>query len=231
MRPGFEHPDTTTDSVRADLPFLLVIGFLLLIMLSSMDEETNNSLKVQAEWDFSLPGKSPASRLDTYRKQVLSEANVPVRAGHSRADVDLYVARLAPVKECVWFASESSASLQLDNDDLGWAGNDPGDDRNVEIASSPRSQLPSGFYAINLHLFDRAAEQVPISVFVDVVINEGRGDEVRVSKEVELTRQGQEVNVLTFEIGEDGGVTPGSVKKSQQTIRLLDSNGQCGGAP
>lgn len=232
MRRGFEHPDSTTDSVRAELPLQLLVVLILLVAIMSMAtfESTANSLKVQVEWDFALPGKTPASRLDSYREERLSKAKVPVRAGHSRADVDLYVARLTPDKECVWFSSQTSAGLQLDRDDRGWNSDDPGDDRNIEIASSPRSQLAPGFYAINLHLFDRAAEQLPITTYVDVVIGEGRGDEVRLSKKVELTKDGQEVNVLTFEVDENGAIVPGSVSEDQQSVRLLDSDGMCGGA-
>ena len=225
--------DGAFNDIRSDVPFILLIIFdiMLAVALLWMNPKAtpvdpqHNALRVQLEWDFDIANKGD-NDIALQRQALLDWTHASLRPGHSRADLDLWVCKLSAPTECVGYntPNRQTTLFKMDQDDLGWNGRDPKDDRNVEVVTGRRSALPAGTYAVNVHLFSAKGEGFPIKAYVDLVLNEGQPGETRLQQEIDLTADHEEQNVFVFELDKDGKLVPGSLKKGLNSVRIATGN-------
>ena len=217
----------TLASVNADLPFILFVFVLLMLAVAiiwmnpqATTEAPKNALRVEATWDEVLVRKASDGIVRQSRQDLLEEENVPLRAGHSAADIDLWMCKIGSTRECIGYSTpgRQTALFKLDSDDLGWNRRNVKDDLNVEIMTARRSQLPAGTYVVNVHLFSSGGEDRPIVVNVRVLINEGKPNQVTLEREVEITALRQEKNAFVFDVNEEGDLMPDSVAEGMDSM-------------
>ncbi|MFQ5565234.1 MAG: hypothetical protein ACE5EU_02625 [Paracoccaceae bacterium] len=132
-----------------------------------------------------------------------------------RSDVDLWVR--GPGDRPVGYSRKSGAVFDLLRDDLGASRNLT--DFNYEFAFSRGA--PAGEYVVNLHLYGAKGEPLPITVSVVISLRDpdtGRLSEIA-AREVDLARQGEEITVLRFRLGENGVLLPGSLNRLPKPLR------------
>jgi hypothetical protein len=157
------------------------------------------------------PEKAEAAGLGT-PGNVMVELNWPDGLD---ADVDLWVQ--APGDLPVGYSNKGAAVFNLLRDDLGHQVDLSG--RNYEI-SYARGIVP-GEYTVNAHLYrNRSREaRVPLTAVVSVQDGEeGVARQVLMSK-ADLGREGQEITVFRFRLGERGDLEDGSVHSAFRPLR------------
>ena len=219
--------DETFTDVASDLPFILFVVTLLMLAVAMIwmnpvavpVDPQENSIRVEVEWDYGLTEREPTTSLDQRRAELLEREGLTVRPGHSRADVDLWVCQIEPRRECIGYntPNRQTALFKLDTDDLGWNG-DIKDDRNVEIVTGRRTELPAGTYVVNVHMFSNSGEAFPIVAYVKVLVNEGRPNQVTLERRIEFTYRGEEANAFMFEVDGEGNVVAGSVVQDMDSM-------------
>jgi hypothetical protein len=132
-----------------------------------------------------------------------------------RSDIDLWVQ--GPGDQPVGYSRKSGAVFDLLRDDLGVSRDLT--DLNYEFAFSRGA--PAGEYAVNLHLYGTKGETLPITVTVMISLRNpdtGLLSEIA-AREVSLVRQGEEITVLRFQLGENGALRPGSMNQLPKPLR------------
>jgi hypothetical protein len=132
-----------------------------------------------------------------------------------RSDIDLWVQ--GPGDQSVGYSRKSGAVFDLLRDDLG-ASRDL-TDLNYEFAFSRGA--PAGEYAVNLHLFGANGETLPITVGVVISLRDpdtGALSQIA-AREVPLTRQGEEITVVRFQLDANGALRPGSLNRLPKPLR------------
>ena len=131
------------------------------------------------------------------------------------ADVDLWVQ--APSDRPVGYSNPGGRVFNLLRDDLG-KNQDP-DGANFEVAYS--RGLPSGEYTVNLHLYRDRTGSLPLSVVVEVGLRNSPDSPVRriVTREVTLTRVGEELTVVRFALDAAGQLMPATVHDIPRSLR------------
>lgn len=121
-------------------------------------------------------------------------------------DVDLWT-----WSECeerpVGYSHLSGQCFSLLRDDLG-TKND-GFPANFESAYS--REVRPGRYVIGLHCYTCKSPPVPVTVEVRLANMDGGSSRVLLTTTVTLSRQGQEVTAVAFDLTADGSIVPGSV--------------------
>jgi len=220
--------DSTFNDVASDLPFILFVVTLLMLAVAMLwmnpvavpVEPQDNSIRVEVEWDYGLTEREPTSASDQRRIEALEREEETLRPGHSRADIDLWVCQIEPTRECIGYNTPNRQTplFKLDTDDLGWNGRDAKDDRNVEIVTGRRTELPQGTYVVNVHLYSPRSEQMPVVAYVKVLVNEGRPNQVTLERRIEFTHRGEEQNAFMFEVDSEGNVVAGSVVEGMDSM-------------
>ena len=217
--------DNAADVAGADVPWNIILPILVALLVAVIFmtirtppiEPEDSALYVTSYWDPTIQERD-AVQPDTRRAAILEGDKATLRDGHSRADIDLWVAYIANDNSCqvVGYPSQlrQTKLLKLDEDDRGWNGSDPKDDINREVVGARTMTLPAGTYWVSTHLYSPRGEVVneefPIITQLKIIINQGRPEMVTVRWDVRLTRHGQEVGV-EFRINEQGNLIPGSI--------------------
>jgi hypothetical protein len=227
--------DDVLGTAGADVPWNIILPLLITLLIAVIFmtirtppiEPEDSALYVTSYWDPTISERD-AAYPDTSRAAVLEKDKATLRNGHSRADVDLWVAYVALDNSCqvVGYPTQlrRSALLKLDEDDRGWDGSDAKDDINREVVGARTMTLPAGTYWVTTHLYSPRGEKVdetfPIITQLKIVINKGRPEMVAMTWDVRLTKHGQEVGV-EFRIDNKGNLVPGSMSKDpSDSIRV-----------
>jgi hypothetical protein len=143
---------------------------------------------------------------------VMIEANWPPELD---SDVDLWVQ--APGDMPVGYSNKGGVVFNLLRDDLGQRAD--ATKMNYEVSYS--RGMPPGEYTVNLHLYRNTARVSPIPVTVVASVKKSAQESARqlVAAELDLTREGQEVTIFRFRLGEQGDLVPGSVNSLQRPLR------------
>lgn len=182
-------------TVFRDLIMLTLLGFVTMVILM-------------------VPHLNPPSAMAEARTpgNIIIEARWP---DGLPADVDLWVQ--GPGDRPVGYSNKSGALFDLLRDDLGAAGD--ATDLNYEFAFSRGA--PAGEYAVNLHLFN--GRTVPLPVEVTVTVSRRHPETRRLvqiaERRVKLTRDGQELTVVRFELNGHADLVPGSLHDLPKPLR------------
>lgn len=142
---------------------------------------------------------------------VMIEARWPDDAD---ADVDLWVQ--APGDRPVGYSNKGGAIFNLLRDDLGTRGDATGLNYEISYARG----MPAGEYTVNLHLYRNVTGvPVPVKVVASVKNPDGTSTKQILFKEVELTREGQELTIFRFRLDQNGELVSGSVTDLQKPLR------------
>src|SRR5918996_5549923 len=136
------------------------------------------------------------------------------------SDVDLWVQ--APGDVPVGYSNKGGAVFNLLRDDLG--NRVDATDMNYEVSYA--RGIAAGEYTVNVHLYRNSASVFPVPVTVVTSVKktpEARAKQLLAS-EVELVREGEELTVYRFELGESGDLVAGSVHSLQRKLRELGSS-------
>jgi hypothetical protein len=133
------------------------------------------------------------------------------------SDVDLWVE--APGDIPVGYSNKGGVIFNLLRDDLGQRADATG--LNYEVSYS--RGIPAGEYTVNVHLYRNTAGISPIPVTVVTSVKKSARDAARqlLASKIDLAREGEELTVYRFELGDDGGLIPGSVHNLQRNLRTL----------
>jgi hypothetical protein len=106
-------------------------------------------------------------------------------------------------------------------DDLGQRAD--ATELNYEVSYS--RGIPAGEYTVNVHLYRNTANIFPIPVTVVTSVKKSASDAARqlLASKIDLAREGQELTVYRFGLGNDGGLVPGSVHSLQRNLRATSS--------
>lgn len=157
-----------------------------------------------------LPHIRPEAKAAAQADGMTSPGNVMVEVrwpDELDADVDLWVR--APGDVPIGYSNKSGVIFNLLRDDLG-RNADP-TKLNYEVAYS--RGIPPGEYAVNVHLYRNKSMVTPIPVTVVTSVKRPDGETARqiLATTVDLDREGQELTVYRFKLGETGELTAGSV--------------------
>jgi len=132
-----------------------------------------------------------------------------------RSDVDLWVK--GPGDRPVGYSRKNGALFDLLRDDLGT--NRDLTDLNYEFAFTRGA--PAGEYIVNLHLYAIKGEPLPIDVSVVISLRVAASGMLKeiASRQVALTREGEEVTVLRFRLDEHGALLAGSLNQLPKRLR------------
>lgn len=198
---GLDHfDDSGSDTVFRDVILLALAGFVAVVLLLLPHI---NPPEDPGEESFA-PGN------------LIIEMRWP---DHQDADVDLWVE--GPDGQSVGYSNKGGPVFNLLRDDLG--RKDDFTELNYEVSYSRGT--PAGAYTINVHLYSNSSREYPIPVKVAVSLKPKTEDPVRrlLSKELELSRLGEELTVFRFELGENGRLVPGSVHDLPRALRKQKS--------
>ncbi len=198
--------DDDNGTVFRDVITLALCGFVSIVMLL-------------------LPHLNPpAVNAATGIESVAAPGNVIVEirwpSGH-HADVDLWVQ--APGDVPVGYSNKGGLIFNLLRDDLGlFADATP---LNYEIAYA--RGLPPGEYAVNVHLYQSSAAQLPVPITVAISAKSGPNDIARelLTTKVQLRRENEELTVFRFKLDPDGQLVPGSVHSLYRPLRSRSNKG------
>jgi hypothetical protein len=131
------------------------------------------------------------------------------------SDIDLWVQ--APGDAPVGYSNKGGVVFNLLRDDLGRRAD--ATRMNYEITYS--RGMPPGEYTVNLHLYRNVARVSPIPVTVVASVKKSVQESARqvVATQIDLKREGQEITVFRFRLGERGDLVPGSVTDLQRPLR------------
>jgi len=140
------------------------------------------------------------------------------------SDVDLWVQ--GPGDQPVGYSNKSGAVFDLLRDDLGQSRDLTG--LNCEFAFSRGA--PAGEYIVNLHLYSVNGDSLPVAVRVAISLrNPGTASLTEIgTRQVRLTRSGEEITVLRFQLDESGNLLPASVNRLPKPLRR--TSGEAGGS-
>lgn len=199
MQPFDDEGGDDSDIVFRDLIMLTLSGFVTVAVLL-LPHIGEPKAKTATEETTEPPGN------------VIVEARWPDALD---SDVDLWVQ--APGDVPVGYSNKGGAIFNLLRDDLGTRAD--ATRMNYEVSYS--RGMPPGEYTVNLHLYRNAARVSPIPVTVVASVKKSAQDSARqlVAAEVELVREGQELTVFRFRLGERGDLVAGSVTSLQRPLR------------
>ena len=187
--------DDTEGTVFRDLIMLTLAGFMtmVILMIPHLNPPAAN-------------GETPAP------------GNVVIEARWADglpADVDLWVQ--GPGDKPVGYSRKSGQVFDLLRDDLGMMRDDTA--LNYEFAFSRGA--PAGEYTVNLHLFQARETPLPMPVKVTISIRHpgGAGMTRIASREVTLSRNGEELTVARFRLDGQARLVPGSVTDLPRPLR------------
>lgn len=165
-----------------------------------------------------LPHIHPEAKQAAQAEGVTSPGNVMIEVrwpDELDADIDLWVR--APGDVPVGYSNKSGVIFNLLRDDLG-RNADP-TRLNYEVAYS--RGIPPGEYAVNVHLYRNKAMVTPIPVTVVTSVKRPDGETARqiLATTIDLDREGQELTVYRFKLGESGELTAGSVHSLPTPLR------------
>jgi hypothetical protein len=186
-----------TGTVFRDTIMLALAGFvaLVILMLPYLNPKETKSAE-----NSEPPGN------------VIIEARWP---DHVDSDVDLWVQ--APGDMPVGYSNKGGLAFNLLRDDLG----ERADATKMNYEVSYSRGLPPGEYTVNVHLYRNTARVSPIPITVVASVKKSATESARqiVATEISLTREGQEITVFRFKLGEQGDLVPGSVHSLQRPLR------------
>lgn len=136
------------------------------------------------------------------------------------ADVDLWVE--APGDSPVGYSNKGGRVFNLLRDDLG----DTADMTGLNYEFTYSRGVPSGEYAVNVHLYRNPAAIYPIPTTVVVSLKKPgykSAKQILVSK-VDLSHQGEETTVFRFQLDEKANLVTGSVHNLPKKLRNRSKN-------
>lgn len=134
-------------------------------------------------------------------------------------DVDLWV-RGPHDRRGVGYSHTSDRQFSLVRDDRGSLGDTT--ERNFEMCFA--RGLGAGTYVVNLHLYGLRQEPPPITVRVVAAVTTPTGRVELASRDVYLTRDGEETTAFSFELDSAGVLVPGSVSEVYIPLRAETPN-------
>jgi hypothetical protein len=198
MQPLSDDSGEDGDIVFRDLIMLTLSGFVTVavLLLPHIGEPKAKTTKEATE----PPGN------------VIIEARWPDELD---SDVDLWVQ--APGDVPVGYSNKGGVAFNLLRDDLGQRAD--ATRMNYEVSYS--RGMPAGEYVVNLHLYRNTARVIPIPVTVVVSVKKSAQESARqlVASNIDLRREGQELTVFRFKLGEKGDLVAGSVNSLQRPLR------------
>src|SRR5918995_4198370 len=131
------------------------------------------------------------------------------------ADVDLWVQ--APGDVPVGYSNKGGAVFNLLRDDLGSRIDVTG----LNYETSYSRGVQSGEYTVNLHLYRNPSNVYPIPATVVTSVKRSAEETTRqlLASKVLLVREGEEMTVYRFRLGEAGALVAGSVHSLQKPLR------------
>ena len=197
---GFDGDESGT--VFRDVIMLALAGFIAMVLLL-------------------LPHLNPPGQAAEENTEPPGNVIVEVRwPDELDSDVDLWVQ--APGDVPVGYSNKGGAVFNLLRDDLGNRVDATGMNYEVSYARG----IAAGEYTVNVHLYRNPASVFPVTVTVVTSVKktpEARAKQLLAS-EVELVREGEELTVYRFELGESGDLVAGSVHSLQRKLRELGSS-------
>jgi hypothetical protein len=197
---GFDGDESGT--VFRDVIMLALAGFIAMVLLL-------------------LPHLNPPGQAAEENTEPPGNVIVEVRwPDELDSDVDLWVQ--APGDVPVGYSNKGGAVFNLLRDDLG--NRVDATDMNYEVSYA--RGIAAGEYTVNVHLYRNPASVFPVTVTVVTSVKktpEARAKQLLAS-EVELVREGEELTVYRFELGESGDLVAGSVHSLQRKLRELGSS-------
>ena len=197
---GFDGDESGT--VFRDVIMLALAGFIAMVLLL-------------------LPHLNPPGQAAEENTEPPGNVIVEVRwPDELDSDVDLWVQ--APGDVPVGYSNKGGAVFNLLRDDLG--NRVDATDMNYEVSYA--RGIAAGEYTVNVHLYRNPASVFPVPVTVVTSVKktpEARAKQLLAS-EVELVREGEELTVYRFELGESGDLVAGSVHSLQRKLRELGSS-------
>lgn len=187
--------DDAEGTVFRDLIMLTLMGFVTMVILM-------------------IPHLNPPAAMAEAR----SAGTVVVEARWAdgwQSDVDLWVK--APDDAPVGYSRKSGAVFDLLRDDLGALRDMTA--LNYEFAFSRGA--PAGEYVVNIHLFNPAADPLPVPVEVTVSLRDpasGRMTRI-VARAVVLRRRGEELTVARFRLDGGARLVAGSLNHLPRSLR------------
>lgn len=194
--PPFENGDGE-DPLRD----LMIIMFVMMVAIASIAIPHINARTVQASQE---EAKAPGN--------VVIDVNWPPEFD---TDVDLWVQ--GPGDVPVGYSNKGGVLFNLLRDDLGHVLDVSG--MNYEVAYS--RGLQPGRYTVNLHLYRNTLGRypVPVTVIASTKVNPESPSIQILNRSVQLTREGQEVTVFSFELDHAGGLIESSIDTVQRYLR------------
>jgi len=192
--------DTQDGTVFRDVIMLALLGFVTIVILLLPH--------------LNPPGQTEAGALPP--GNLVVSVRWPDRID---ADVDLWVQ--APGDRPVGYSNLGGRVFNLLRDDRGH--NQELDSANFEVAYS--RGLPAGEYTINLHLYTDRTGTLPVSVVVEVGLKSTPDAPVRriLTRQVNLTRVGEELTVVRFALDAQGQLMPATVHELPRPLRHAGS--------
>lgn len=187
--------DNSTATVFRDAVMLALLGFVAMVVLliAHINPPT-------AREDAKSPG--------TVTVEISWPADSP-------SDVDVWV--LGPGDKPVGYSRKSGKVFDLLRDDLGHLNDlTP---LNAEFAFSRGA--PAGEYTVNVHLFSHHGATLPIAVHVAVSVHHhnGAAPDIIATRVVALTRIGEEITVIRFELNDRQRLVAGSIHALPRPLR------------
>lgn len=130
-------------------------------------------------------------------------------------DVDLWVE--APIGKPVGYSNKGGEIFDLLRDDLGFTG----DYTDINYENSYSRGIPPGVYTVNLHLY-RVRDNtpvIPVKVQVSIRKKKSEGAIRLLYTTVELTVEGEEITVFSFELDKNGNIDYNSVHNDYKPLR------------
>jgi len=188
--------DTQDGTVFRDVIMLALLGFVTIVILLLPH--------------LNPPGQTEAGTLPP--GNLVVSVRWPDRID---ADVDLWVQ--APGDRPVGYSNLGGRVFNLLRDDRGH--NQELDSANFEVAYS--RGLPAGEYTINLHLYTDRSGSLPVSVVVEVGLKNTPDTPVHriLTRQVNLTRVGEELTVVRFALDAQGQLMPATVHELPRPLR------------
>ncbi len=192
--------DDGTDTVFRDVIMLALAGFVAMVILL-------------------LPHLNPPAKA---KENVTSPGNVIVEirwADEVDADVDLWV--MAPGDTPVGYSNKGGMIFNLLRDDLGRQA----DVTNLNYEVSYSRGVPTGEYAVNVHMYRNNEAHFPLRVSIVVSVKRNPKEAARqiLSTNVTLRHDGEEVTAFRFTLDSDGQLVPGSVHDIPKALRSARS--------
>lgn len=131
------------------------------------------------------------------------------------ADVDLWVQ--APGDVPVGYSNKGGAVFNLLRDDLGQRVDVTG----LNYETSYSRGIQTGEYTVNLHLYRNPSKVYPIPAMVVTSVKRSAEETTRqlLASKVLLVREGEEMTVYRFRLGEAGALVAGSVHSLHKPLR------------